>query len=69
MHRNWIVSVAGGGFSEHEIMTLGRHYGIRDDSQTDLLLLLSMAQEKLKKNAFENFEQLVTVFLYKDREK
>ncbi|XP_071286357.1 EF-hand domain-containing family member C2 [Agelaius tricolor] len=67
--RNWIVSVAGGGFSEHEIMTLGRHYGIRDDSQTDLLLLLSMAQEKLKKNAFENFEQLVTVFLYNDREK
>ncbi|KAF2975435.1 hypothetical protein EK904_002001 [Melospiza melodia maxima] len=67
--RNWIVNVAAGGFSEHEIMTLGRHYGIRDNSQTDLLLLLSMAQEKLKKNAFENFEQLITVFLYNDREK
>ncbi|XP_059322408.1 EF-hand domain-containing family member C2 [Ammospiza nelsoni] len=67
--RNWIVRVAAGGFSEHEIMTLGRHYGIRDNSQTDLLLLLSMAQETLKKNAFENFEQLITVFMYNDREK
>lgn len=69
MHRNWIVSVAGGGFSEHEIMTLGRHYGIRDDSQTDLLFLLSVAQDKLKKNTFEYFEQLNTVFSYNDREK
>nr|XP_030138939.3 EF-hand domain-containing family member C2 [Taeniopygia guttata] len=67
--RNWIVSVAGGGFSEHEIMTLGRHYGIRDDSQTDLLFLLSVAQDKLKKNTFEYFEQLITVFSYNDREK
>uniref|UniRef100_A0A8C3Y6W5 EF-hand domain-containing family member C2 n=1 Tax=Catharus ustulatus TaxID=91951 RepID=A0A8C3Y6W5_CATUS len=67
--RNWVVSVAAGGFSEHEIMTLGRHYGMRDESQTDLYLLLSVAQEKLKKNAFENFEQLIAVFLYNDREK
>lgn len=69
MNRNWVVSVAAGGFSEHEIMTLGRHYGMRDESQTDLYLLLSVAQEKLKKNAFENFEQLIAVFLYNDREK
>ncbi|RMC06229.1 hypothetical protein DUI87_15660 [Hirundo rustica rustica] len=67
--RNWIVSVAGGGFSEHEIITLGRHYGVRDDSQTDLCLLLSLAQEKLKKNTFEYFEQLMAVFLYNDRDK
>ncbi|XP_058714164.1 EF-hand domain-containing family member C2 [Poecile atricapillus] len=67
--RNWIVSVAGGGFSEHEIMTLGRHYGMRDDNQIDLLLLLTVAQDKLKKNAFEYFEQLIAVFLYNDREK
>lgn len=69
MNRNWIVSVAGGGFSEHEIITLGRHYGVRDASQTDLCLLLSLAQEKLKKNTFEYFEQLLAVLLYNDREK
>lgn len=69
MSRNWVVSVAGGAFSEHEIMTLGRHYGMRDDSQTAMHLLLSVAQEKLKKNTFENFEQLTTVFMYNDREK
>lgn len=69
VNRNWIVSVTGGGFSEHEIITLGRHYGVRDDSQTDLSVLFSMAQEKLKKNAFEYFEHLMSVFLYNDREK
>lgn len=69
MNRNWVVSVAGVAFSEHEIMTLGRHYGMRDDSQTELQLLLSLAQEKLKKNSFEVFGQLIAVFLYNDREK
>ncbi|KAJ7403333.1 EF-hand domain-containing family member C2 [Pitangus sulphuratus] len=67
--RNWIVSVAGGAFSEHEIMTLARHYGVRDDSQTDLTFILAGAHEKLKKNSFENFEQLSAVFMYNDREK
>ncbi|XP_071429650.1 EF-hand domain-containing family member C2 isoform X1 [Pithys albifrons albifrons] len=67
--RNWIVSVAGGAFSEHEIMTLGRHYGVRDDSQIDLTFLLAVAHEKLKKNSFENFDQLSAVFVYNDREK
>ncbi|KAJ7422584.1 EF-hand domain-containing family member C2 [Willisornis vidua] len=67
--QNWIVSVAGGAFSEHEIMTLGRHYGVRDDSQIDLTFLLAVAHEKLKKNSFENFDQLSAVFIYNDREK
>ncbi|XP_075376212.1 EF-hand domain-containing family member C2 isoform X3 [Mycteria americana] len=67
--RNLIVSITDGAFSEHEIMTLGRYYGVRDEYEMDLHFLLAVAQEQLKKNSFENFEQLSAVLMYNDREK
>ncbi|XP_042644745.1 EF-hand domain-containing family member C2 isoform X1 [Tyto alba] len=67
--RDLIVSITDGEFSEHEIMTLGRHYGVRDQYEMDLHFLLAVAQEQLKKNSFENFEQLSAVLIYNDREK
>ncbi|NWI26364.1 EFHC2 protein, partial [Sula dactylatra] len=67
--RNLIVSITDGAFSEHEIMTLGRYYSVRDEYEMDLPFLLAVAQEKLKKNSFENFEQLSAVLIYNDREK
>lgn len=69
VNRNLILSITDGAFSEHEIMTLGRYYSVRDEYETDLQLLLAVAQEQLKKNRFENFEQLSAVLLYNDREK
>lgn len=69
MNRNLIVSITDGAFSEHEIITLGHYYGVRDEYEIDLHYLLAVAQEKLKKNNFDNFEQLSAVFTYKDREK
>ncbi|XP_030315196.1 EF-hand domain-containing family member C2 [Calypte anna] len=67
--RNLIASITDGAFSEHEIMTLARYYGVREEYEMDLHLLLALAQEKLKKNSFENFEQLSAVLVYNDREK
>ncbi|KAM6384024.1 EF-hand domain-containing family member C2 isoform 1-T1 [Alca torda] len=67
--RNLIASITDGAFSEHEIITLGRYYSVREEYEMDLHFLLAVAQEQLKKNSFENFEQLSAVFLYNDREK
>ncbi|KFV12664.1 EF-hand domain-containing family member C2, partial [Pterocles gutturalis] len=67
--RNLIVSITDETFSEHEIITLGRYYGVRDEYEMDLHFLLAVAQEQLKKNSFENFEQLSAVLIYNDREK
>ncbi|XP_072195203.1 EF-hand domain-containing family member C2 [Excalfactoria chinensis] len=67
--RNLIVSITDGAFSEHEIMTLARHYGEKEEYEIDHHFLLAKAQEQLKKNSFENFEQLSTILMYNDREK
>jgi len=69
VNRNLIVSVTDGAFSEHEIMTLGRYYSMRDEYEMDRHFLLAVAQEQLKKNSFENFEQLSAVLIYNDRKK
>lgn len=69
MDRNLIVSIIDGAFSEHEIMTLGRYYSVKDEYEIDLNFLLAVAQEQLKRNSFENFEQLSAVLTYNDREK
>ncbi|XP_025953804.2 EF-hand domain-containing family member C2 isoform X1 [Dromaius novaehollandiae] len=67
--RNLIVNITDGALSEHEIMTLGRYYSMRDDSEMDVHFLLAVAQEQLKKKSFENFGQLSAVLVYNDREK
>ncbi|XP_021262975.1 EF-hand domain-containing family member C2 isoform X2 [Numida meleagris] len=67
--RNLIISITDGAFSEHEIMTLGRHYREKEEYEMDHHFLLAKAQEQLKKNSFENFEQLSAVLVYNDREK
>ncbi|XP_052530162.1 EF-hand domain-containing family member C2 [Tympanuchus pallidicinctus] len=67
--RNLIVSITDGAFSEHEIMTLGRHYREKEEYEMDHYFLLAKAQEQLKKNTFENFEQLSVVLAYNDHEK
>lgn len=69
MNRNLIVGVTEGAFSEHEMMTLGRYYSVKDEYEVDLHFLLAVAQEQLKKNNFENFGQLSAELMYNDREK
>ncbi|NXS53837.1 EFHC2 protein, partial [Brachypteracias leptosomus] len=67
--RGLIVSITAGAFSEHEMLTLGRYYSVKDEYEVDHHFLLAVTQEQLKKKSFEDFEQLSAVFLYNDREK
>lgn len=53
-------------FSEHEIMTIGRHYAQREPEEVDMPLVLAVAQEKLKKKNFEDFARLQEGLTYED---
>lgn len=64
-----MLSISDGKLSEHEIMTLGRYYSVREENEMDSSFLLAVAQEHLKKNNIENFGQLLATFEYNDRKK
>uniref|UniRef100_A0AAY4DGB5 EF-hand domain-containing family member C2 n=1 Tax=Denticeps clupeoides TaxID=299321 RepID=A0AAY4DGB5_9TELE len=55
------------GLSEHEIMTLGRLFSVRDRSEVDLGLMLAVAQDQLKRKHFEGFADMVRAFTHEDR--
>lgn len=67
--RNLMLNISDGKLSEHEIMTLGRYYSVREENEMDSSFLLAVSQEHLKKNNFENFGQLLATFEYNDRKK
>ncbi|XP_077198973.1 EF-hand domain-containing family member C2 [Paroedura picta] len=67
--RNVMMNISDGKLSEHEIMTVGRYYSVRDKNEMDITFLLAVAQEHLKKNGFENFGQLLASIVYNDRDK
>ncbi|XP_063811697.1 EF-hand domain-containing family member C2 isoform X1 [Pseudophryne corroboree] len=67
--RNVIVEISDRKLTEHEIMTVGRYYSIREKPEVDLGLLMAVAQEQLKKKSFENFGKLSDAFVYNDRER
>ncbi|KAM9319344.1 EF-hand domain-containing family member C2 [Gastrophryne carolinensis] len=67
--RNIMVDISERSLTEHEIMTLGRYYSIREKPEADIGLLMAVAQEQLKKKSFENFSRLTDAFVYNDRER
>ncbi|XP_026529762.1 EF-hand domain-containing family member C2 [Notechis scutatus] len=67
--RNVLLNISDGKLSEHEIMTIGRYYSVREENEMDATYLLAVSQENLKKNNFENFGQLLAALAYSDREK
>ncbi|XP_053560606.1 EF-hand domain-containing family member C2 [Bombina bombina] len=67
--RNLLVQISDGKLTEHEIMTVGRHYSIRENPEVDISVLLSVAQEQLKKKTFEDFSKLMDACVYNDRER
>lgn len=64
-----LLNISDGKLSEHEIMTIGRYYSVREENEMDATYLLAVSQENLKKNNFENFGQLLAALAYSDREK
>lgn len=48
-----------GVLSEHEILTVGRYFNCGTPAGVDIKLVVAVAQEKLKKGAFEDFDRLL----------
>lgn len=67
--RDIIMSLTVGKLTDHEVITLARHYQVPEDTKPDVNVLIAQAHEQLKKNAFENFERLNAICVYQDREK
>ncbi|XP_078088008.1 EF-hand domain-containing family member C2 [Mustelus asterias] len=67
--RNIIIQIGEGLLTEHEVMTIGRYYSIREEQKTDICLILHVVQEALRKNAFEDFVKISEAFMYEDRQR
>ncbi|NP_001296746.1 EF-hand domain-containing family member C2 [Danio rerio] len=55
--------------SEHEIMTLGRVYSVRQQPEVNVGLMLAVAQDHLKKKNFEKFSEMIQAFTHEDRDR
>ncbi|XP_014194781.1 EF-hand domain-containing family member C2 isoform X2 [Haplochromis burtoni] len=55
--------------SEHEVLVLGRCFSEREQTQVDVGLMLAVAQDFLKKKAFEEFPKMARAFADHDRHK
>lgn len=55
--------------SEHEIMTLGRTYSVRQQPELDIGFLLAIAQDHLRKKQFEGFPDMLQAFTHEDRDR
>ncbi|CAH8496692.1 unnamed protein product [Schistosoma rodhaini] len=53
----------------HELGTLARHYGVRPSKQIRLEILLGIAQQTLRRKAFEDFSSLMTACRQQDADK
>ncbi|XP_078264821.1 EF-hand domain-containing family member C2 [Rhinoraja longicauda] len=67
--RNIVIEIGEGHLSEHEVITIGRYYSIRQQQDTDVCLILHLVQEELRKNGFEDFKKLSDAFIYEDRQR
>ncbi|XP_072369944.1 EF-hand domain-containing family member C2 isoform X3 [Scyliorhinus torazame] len=67
--RNIVIQIGEGLLTEHEVMTIGRYYSIREEQKTDICLILHVVQEALRKSAFEDFVKISDAFIYEDRQR
>ncbi|XP_067848423.1 EF-hand domain-containing family member C2 [Heptranchias perlo] len=67
--RNILIQIGEGQLTEHEVMTMGRYYSIREQQDTDICLILAFVQEALRKNSFEDFPKVTEAFMYEDRQR
>ncbi|XP_058391670.1 EF-hand domain-containing family member C2 isoform X2 [Diceros bicornis minor] len=67
--RDIIMSLTVGKLTDHEVITIARHYQVPEDTCPDMNVLIPLAHQQLKKNSFEDFERLIANCVYQDREK
>ncbi|KAK2082892.1 hypothetical protein P7K49_038128 [Saguinus oedipus] len=63
-----VMTFTRGNLSEQEFITIARHYRVPEETRPDGDFLLALAQEKFKKNFFENFDRFIYACGYEDRE-
>lgn len=63
------MTLTVGELTDHEVITIARHYRVPEDAYEDVNVLLALAHERFKRNTFENFERLIANCVYQDREK
>ncbi|XP_076857478.1 EF-hand domain-containing family member C2 [Brachyhypopomus gauderio] len=64
-----LLADAHAGLSEHEIMTLGRSYSTREQPGPDLMVLLAVAQDLLRRKHFESFSDMLRAFTHEDQDR
>ncbi|XP_077987330.1 EF-hand domain-containing family member C2-like [Glandiceps talaboti] len=64
--RNLLVQIASSNLTDHEIITVARYFSDRQEEKVDLSVLVSIAQEQLRKNNFEIFGKLIETFTHQD---
>ncbi|KAJ1057933.1 hypothetical protein K5549_014458 [Capra hircus] len=67
--REIMMNLTVGKLTDQEVITIARHYRVPEDLCPLRNVLVAQAHEQLKKNGFENFERLVAMCVYQDREK
>ncbi|XP_040122081.1 EF-hand domain-containing family member C2 [Oryx dammah] len=67
--REIMMNLTVGKLTDQEVITIARRYRVPEDPCPHRNVLVAQAHEQLKKNGFENFERLVAMCVYQDREK
>uniref|UniRef100_A0A8B9XI35 EF-hand domain-containing family member C2 n=1 Tax=Bos mutus grunniens TaxID=30521 RepID=A0A8B9XI35_BOSMU len=67
--REIMMNLTVGKLTDQEVITIARRYRVPEDPCPHRNVLVAQAHEQLKKNAFENFERLIAMCVYEDREK
>ncbi|XP_005614143.3 EF-hand domain-containing family member C2 [Equus caballus] len=66
--RDILMTLTVGELTDHELITIARHYHVPEDAYEDVNVLIALAHERFKRNTFENFERLIANCVYQDRE-
>nr|XP_044619120.1 EF-hand domain-containing family member C2 [Equus asinus] len=66
--RDILMTLTVGELTDHEVITIARHYRVPEDAYEDVNVLIALAHERFKRNTFENFERLIANCVYQDRE-
>ncbi|XP_012373313.1 EF-hand domain-containing family member C2 [Octodon degus] len=67
--RNLLLDITVDRLIEQEIFTIARCYRVPEEVCTDVNVLVTRAQEKLRRDIFEHFDKAISTCVYEDREK
>merc|ERR1719378_669236 len=66
--RRFFNQACQGFLSEHEIITLARHFGEKKKQEDDIEVLVATVQEELRKVNYESFSVMMDACVYQDED-